>query len=200
MCGRYAFDDIAEIYEARALLEAAANSLGSDALAQVKHGEVFPTENALVVAQSGQGHGPQVMQWGYPLHGSSRPVINARSETLGEKPMFRRSVISKMCLVPCTGFFEWQKKDDGKQKFLIGPEGVRFFYLAGLYSAFGGAQANRFVIVTAPANKAMRQVHHRMPLIVPPGAEEVWLSGNASCGQRVQSVYDLTGAMWLEAV
>ena len=92
MCGRYAFDDIEEIFEVRTILEEAAASLGSDKASKIKTGEVFPSETAAVIAQ---GRGAAAMAWGYPLHSTSRIIINARSETIFEKPMFKKSIAAK---------------------------------------------------------------------------------------------------------
>ena len=174
MCGRYAFDDIEDIFEARTLLEEAAAALGSEKASTVKTGEVFPSDTALVEAQ---GIGASVFKWGYPLHGTSRIIINARSETVFEKPMFSKSIAGQRCLVPCTGFFEWKQTQSGKQKYRINPSGERFFYLAGLFSRFNvdGSPSERFVIITAPANESMEEIHNRQPLIVVKDAKEEWL-------------------------
>jgi putative SOS response-associated peptidase YedK len=112
MCGRYAFTDIEDVYEARRILEEVAQRLGDEVVASVKTGEVCPTDNAVVVAQRPGGSRAEVMRWGYPIGGGL--VINARSETLDEKPAFRRSLGVARCLVPCTGFFEW--KAEGKDR------------------------------------------------------------------------------------
>lgn len=199
MCGRYAFSDIDDIYEARRILEEVAQRLGDEDAASVKTGEVFPTERAAVIAQRPNGTCATVMQWGYPLNG--KLLINARSETLMEKPLFRKSLSGGRCLVPCTGFFEWKGEGRQKQKFLIRPEGVRFFYLAGLFSRFvvDGHTSDRFVIVTAPASEAMREIHPRMPLIVPESDTALWL-GNSRAEESIEIIYSLTNRLELQAV
>lgn len=199
MCGRYAFSDIDEIYEARRILEEVARRLGDEEASVVKTGEVFPTEHAAVVAQEPRGARTDVMQWGYPLNG--KLLINARSETIAEKPLFRKSLMGGKCLVPCTGFFEWKTEGKHKQKFLIRPEGERFFYLAGLFSRFtlDGRAGDRFVIVTAPANEAMREIHPRMPLIVPAGDAGLWLE-NSQVEDVIEKIYGLTSRLEMQAV
>ena len=199
MCGRYAFSDIDEIYEARRILEEVAQRLGEEQAAAVKTGEVFPTERAAVVAQRPGGASADVMRWGYPLNG--KLLINARSETIAEKPLFARSLAGGRCLVPCTGFFEWKAEGKSKQKFLIRPEGTRFFYLAGLHSRFmeDGLANERFVIITAPANDAMKHIHSRMPLIVPSGSAELWLNNNRD-SDIISKIYGLTDRLELQAV
>lgn len=193
MCGRYAFDDTKDIYEARKILEEIASRLGSGA-GSVKTGEVFPSEQAAIVAQtSATEFRPDVMRWGYPVSGANRLVINARSETLLGTNMFRKSVLQKKCLIPCTGFYEWKSEGGAKQKFIIRPKDERFFYLAGLYDSFEqfSDNKNRFVIVTAPANEAMKEIHNRMPLIVPAGHARRWLFEFVS-DESIKKLYGAT--------
>ena len=199
MCGRYAFDDMDEIYEVRALLQEIASKIGSGAAARVKTGEVFPTDAAAVLTRTESGIGPKVMCWGYPLTGTKRSVINARSESMSERPLFRKS---KKCLIPCTGFYEWEKHENGKTKYLITTLASRFFYLAGLYDSFTskGVTTDRFVIVTAPACEHMQKIHCRMPLIVPKGKTEAWLGEYADNAKRIQNISAMTGALNLKAV
>ena len=199
MCGRYAFSDIDEIYEARRILEEVAQRLGDEQAAAVKTGEVFPTEQAVVVAQRPEGARAEAMRWGYPLSG--KLLINARSETITEKPLFARSLGGGRCLVPCTGFFEWKTEGKQKQKYLIRPKGARFFYLAGLYSRFfeNGRESERFVIITAPAIEAMAEVHPRMPLIVPKDLSGLWLE-NRFHAESIHEIYLLTQKLELQAV
>ena len=197
MCGRYSFDDTREIYEVRALLAQLAESVGEQAAASVKLGEVFPTDTAAILAQTQTGHSTAAMDWGFPLHGSKKNIINARSETILEKPMFRNSALTKRCLVPCTGFYEWQKIENRKRKYKIDIKDENFFYLAGLYSMFkiDGEQTLRYVIITAAANDFMKEVHHRMPLIVPKRNIADWLNTTPI---DIDSIYNLAGE--LEAV
>lgn len=202
MCGRYAFDDIKEIYEVRVFLEHVSRNIGAKEAQAVKRGEVFPTETAAVLAQTKDGFSAKAMAWGYPISAAKKHIINARCETLQEKPMFQRSILSKKCLIPCTGFYEWAKLDRGKQKYHITPEGVRFFYLAGLYNSFcvDGEKKERFVIITAPANKDMQKIHSRMPLIVPKRKENVWLRCGANFDESIKDIYSMTNNMSLNAI
>lgn len=196
MCGRYAFDDIEEIYEVRAFLEEAAANVGSEAASQIKTGEVFPSEPCAVIAQ---GVGATAMNWGYPMSNTKRIIINARSETIFSKPMFRGSVINRKCLIPCTGFYEWKKETHGKQKYKINPIGEEFFYLAGIYNTFrtGGVYQKRFVIITAEANKSMQDIHSRMPLIVPKKSVDKWINSKVI---DIDNIYKMTGELNKTAV
>jgi putative SOS response-associated peptidase YedK len=199
MCGRYAFDDIKDIFEARSIIEDIASRLGEDAAQNVKTGEVFPGDNAAVLAQIKDRYESGIMSWGFPKAQSKQLIINARSETVFNINMFRQSVPDRKCLIPCTGFYEW--KSDGKRKIkhIIRPQGESFFYLAGLYSSFfmAGEKNYRFVILTAAANAQMQEIHHRMPLIVPKEYAERWLLSNVT-PESVKRLYELTSALDIE--
>lgn len=105
-------------------------------------------------------------------------VINARGETVQEKAMFRRSFEQRRCVIPAGGFFEWSGKGAGKgkgakEKYLFRETPGEPLYMAGIYNRFGAER--RFVILTTAANKSMRDIHDRMPIILPGGQLEKWL-------------------------
>ena len=177
MCGRYAFDDPKEIFEFRMILEDIADIFGTQATSSLKIGEIFPTETVAVVAQNDNQNQPQPMTWGYPLSGLSRPLINARQETLTEKPMFRGSLKHQKVLIPCTGFFEWKNENKQKIKHKIQLKSSDYFYLGGLYKTFliNNQPTSRFVIITMPANSHMQTIHQRMPLMIHPHDKTSWL-------------------------
>ena len=197
MCGRYAFDDPKEIFEVRMLLEEIAEIFGEQAASSVKTGEVFPTDTAAVLAQNGGGAQAEPMTWGYLLPGTSRPVINARSETLMEKPMFHGSVMSKKLLIPCTGFYEWQTFGKQKIKYHIRIQDSDFFYLAGLYRTYQLRDMvyNRFVIITSPSAGAMQDIHHRMPLMIPKDQKTVWLNAKDNINAIIRTFNDAPVAL-----
>ncbi len=193
MCGRYSFDDLHEIYEVRSIIEDVASRLGEDAAAEVKSGEVFPSEKAAVVTQTEPGLQCSVMSWGYPLSGNSRLIINAKSENIFRLETFRKSLKNKRCLIPCTGFYEWKHEGKNKTKYIIRPNGEDFFYLAGLYDSYQikGEKMDRFVIITAPANTQMKEVHSRMPLIVLKKAAVDWLHSGIDT-TMIKNIYGMS--------
>lgn len=197
MCGRYAFDDVKEIFEARIILEEIAGIFGKEAVKSLKQGEIFPTDIVPVVAETTSGSQAMPMEWGYKMWNSTRRIINARAETLMEKPMFRKSMTHKKCLIPCTGFYEWQKTVNGKQKYHIRPKGENFFYLAGIYNSFNEdtSKVNRFTIITCPANEFMKPIHHRMPLIVLKNNKETWLNFNGDYNLTLSEIYRMTNKL-----
>ena len=110
-------------------------------------------------------------------------LINARAETLAEKPSFRDAFKKRRCLVPATGFYEW-RKDEGKTRktpFLIrAPEGKPLTF-AGLWETWqspGGA-IRSFTIITTSPSAAVAPIHDRMPVIVPQSARQAWLAPGA---------------------
>ncbi|WP_083919488.1 SOS response-associated peptidase [Pontibacter roseus] len=106
-------------------------------------------------------------------------AINARAETLAEKPSFRSLLNSKRCLVPADGFFEWQVTGQGKVPYRILLKNEELFTFAGLWDEWAdkgtGEVLHTFTIITTEANDVVRPIHDRMPVILSPEAEELWL-------------------------
>lgn len=105
--------------------------------------------------------------WGYPGYGGAREIVNARAETVQEKPSFRADFAYRRCVIPAKGFYEWSQK---KEKFYFcgqqqsACQRPAILYLAGIYSNAPGRE--RVAILTTGANAAVRPVHDRMPLIL----------------------------------
>jgi putative SOS response-associated peptidase YedK len=110
-------------------------------------------------------------------------TFNARSETIDTKPAFRESFISRRCLVPVRGFFEWQHIGGRKIPWYISLRDEDIISLAGIWDSWkmkGGVSLNTFSVVTTRANDLMSEIHNtkkRMPVILPAGAEKLWLKG-----------------------
>ncbi|MCI0522304.1 MAG: SOS response-associated peptidase [Bacteroidales bacterium] len=113
-------------------------------------------------------------------------TFNARSETLDVKPAFRDSFVSRRCLVPVRGFFEWQHIGGRKVPWYIRLRDEDIFSLAGVWDSWtisGGVTLNTFSVVTTRANSLMEEIHNtkkRMPVILPSGVEKLWLRGEMS--------------------
>ncbi len=106
-------------------------------------------------------------------------MINARAETVPEKPAFRSAFRQRRCLVVADGFYEWQKQPRGpKQPYFITVAGDRPFAFSGLWerwNAPGGPVVETCAIITAKANDLLRPIHDRMPVILTPEAFDLWL-------------------------
>ena len=113
----------------------------------------------------------------------SRP-INARSETVADKPFFRGAWRHRRALLPADGFYEWQQKPDGRggvlrQPWLFRRRDRQPFWLGGLWDRWIGADGSELdtaVILTTAPNDLLRRVHDRMPVLIPDGLEEAWLA------------------------
>lgn len=148
--------------------------------------EMRPTDQALVI----DGAGPRLMRWGLTVDWSKQPLINARAETLAEKPTFR-PLLEKRCLVPMTAYFEWRRSDDGakskKLKNRIAAGGGADDLMDQLWAFAGLIDGAAFTIITCPPAPAVAHVYNRMPVILDaPGAAR-W----ADAGQGFAQVADL---------
>lgn len=155
-----------------------------------RSGEIFPGDYAPAVTPArdeetsggGEAQDPvHVLRWGFPAK-NGKLVINARAETLSEKPLFRIPFASRRCLIPARGFFEWKDSETGKKriKFYIAPPDSSLIFLAGLYWFFKdkeGVMIPSFTIVTTEANEDIRPIHDRMPVIIGRDDKRTWLYG-----------------------
>jgi putative SOS response-associated peptidase YedK len=106
-------------------------------------------------------------------------MINARVESLTEKPAFRTAARTRRCLVPADGWYEWAKRLDspGKQPYFITPQDGSVLALAGLWEVWGRGEDRLYTctVVTSPAVGALHEIHDRMPLVLPPDRWAAWL-------------------------
>lgn len=109
----------------------------------------------------------------------SKPLINARAETVQEKPSFRGAFKYRRCLVPADGFFEWQKLPDGtKQPWYIYQPNHEPFGMAGIWETYldpDGTEIDTLAILTSATNKTLASLHNRMPVVVGPPNYDRWL-------------------------
>ncbi len=131
------------------------------------------------------------MVWGLIPHWVTTPeqanlirskTYNARIETIHEKPSFRYAARSNRCIIPVTGFFEWQEVNGKKVSWLIKPRADATFSIAGLWNSWTNVETGElidtFTIITQPANELMSQIHNtkkRMPAIVDKDLVKSWL-------------------------
>jgi len=108
-------------------------------------------------------------------------MINARAQTIAEKPSFRVAFRQRRCIVPLSGFIEWQRDGTRKRPFAIYREDRAILSVAGLWDRWAdtdGDEVQTFAVITTEANGFMAPIHGRMPVILEPGDEDAWLSAD----------------------
>lgn len=126
--------------------------------------------------------------WGSPVWGMEvsvgpsrkRLVINARSETVAEKPLFREALAHRRCVLPASGFFEWQRGDGGSTPYYFRPQSDPGILLAGLILEGGTHGDSHVVVLTRSADEWMGEIHHRAPVLIRSELLLQWLAGGHS--------------------
>ena len=180
MCGRFAFYSAAE---------AAAALFGSETdLELAAQYNLAPTDRIPAIWVSGAGERRLgELRWGLVPSWAKDPtignrMINARAETVAEKPAFRAAYQKRRCLIIADGFYEWRKVGSGKTPYFIVQESSEPLAFAGLWEDWTDKETGECLqtatIVTTAANAFMRALHQRMPVIVPPSLAGEWLGGS----------------------
>jgi putative SOS response-associated peptidase YedK len=144
---------------------------------------IAPGQSTIVITHNSPNKG-ELMRWGLipPWAKDVRiafKMINARAETILEKPSYRNPFKTKRCLVPFNCFYEWKQDDKEKTPNLFHDKGNKFLSFAGLYEIAhdaDGKEIKSFTIITTKANQSMGGVHERMPVILSPEEESIWLN------------------------
>jgi putative SOS response-associated peptidase YedK len=105
-------------------------------------------------------------------------LINARGDTVNDKPAFRNAMKRRRCLIPADGFYEWQEEGGRKRPYVVRPRHGGPIAFAGLWECWtgpNGEEVETAAIVTTDANRTLHPIHHRMPVIVAPDAFDFWL-------------------------
>lgn len=151
---------------------------------------IAPGQKILTIVRLDDGaHKAVNLWWGLvPSWAKDRKIgsrmINARAETVGEKPAFRSAYRKRRCLIPATGFYEWKKTDHGKQAYHIGREDRGLFAFAGLWEYWeqGAETLYSCTIITRSAGTLMRPIHPRMPVVIACRHYPLWLDRGAILG------------------
>ncbi len=144
---------------------------------------VAPGQKAGVIINDGENKYVQY-QWGLVPYWAKDPsignkMINARAETIIDKPSFKAAFRSRRCLIPVDGFYEWKKEEKYKVPYFIFQRSETPFSLAGLWETWNGPDENplnTFTIITTDANTLLKELHNRMPVIIPPEKRKMWLN------------------------
>jgi len=177
MCGRYTLRTPVETLVERFEIDEYPSSITPSY-------NIAPTQGvAAVIAENGKRK-LEMLHWGLIPSWAKDPevgnrMINARAETVAEKPSYRKAFKERRCLILADGFYEWQKTDSGKQPFYIRMEDESPFAFAGLWESWqNGREICSCTIITTSPNEVAAQVHNRMPVILPPEDYEMWLDPN----------------------
>ena len=156
--------------------------LGDIELPPLFHGlyNIAPTQTVSVIHTNNSNRAKECI-WGFKNPKSSAVIINARSETLYERPMFKNLFPANRCLIPADGFYEWK----GKQPYYFQTPKKQLFAFAGLW------HNGRCVILTRAADSNMQGIHHRMPIIIEPSRWKKWLTTSTTPSSAFNNPYSL---------
>lgn len=166
MCGRYWIDPMSgEIDEYWQIIRNVAKKQEQYKEKNISTGDVYPTNYILTLgANKENGVSPGITKWGFQGYKKGQVLINAKSETVEEKPTFSKSFFEMRCIIPANGFYEWTSS---KEKYLFTGKS-EVIYLAGIYrmhKTADGITAESTILTTSP-NTSVELIHDRMPLIV----------------------------------
>jgi putative SOS response-associated peptidase YedK len=190
MCGRYVIEGTTELSERFQLRQ-----IPADLFPEWTTYNAAPTQLLPVIVEDEAGEREALpMQWGLVprwRRDDRKGVapINARAETLFEKPMFRNLTKARRCIVPASGFYEWQKRDGRKQPFYLTSDDGELWGFAGLYDLTHDEEndaAGSFTIITTGANALVAPLHERMPVILRREDEEEWVSHDVSDPDQIE--------------
>jgi putative SOS response-associated peptidase YedK len=185
MCGRFTLDPATTFYERFEIINRVEDL--------VPRYNIAPGQDVPVVIRNSPNR-LICMRWGLIPHWAKDErigykMINARAETLTERPAYRGLLGSKRCIVPASGFYEWQETSErGKQPYYIHADAGDYLPFAGLYDIWvnpEGTEVYSFTIITTQPTANLRPIHNRMPAILEPAAEEVWLDPDVTTAQQL---------------
>ena len=182
MCGRYALHADPDVI---------ALQFGVDVPALGPRYNICPGTDVLAVRadRSGARHA-ELLRWGLIPRWAKDPALghrlaNARGESLDERPAFRDAFLGGRCLVPASGYYEWQSAGRIKQPWYLAPTDAALFALAGIAALWHGPRGpvRSVALITTPANALSARIHDRMPLVIAPEDCAAWLDpGNEDRG------------------
>lgn len=140
---------------------------------------IAPTQNVVTLVQRGADREATLMQWGLIPSWSIEPkgIINARTETIAEKPSFSESFQRRRCLIPADGFYEWERHGKISQPYYFQMRDEEPFAFAGIWDQWrtGNNSIISCAIITTTANELLTKIHTRMPVILAPELHDLWL-------------------------
>ena len=156
---------------------------------------IAPSQNIASIRHIGDHNKLDFLKWGLIPSWSKDAThfsINARSETVHEKPTFAHAIKYNRCIIPASGFYEWLPQVDHKQPYYMRLNNSSVMGFAGLWEkwkAEDGSQVETCCILTTAANEIMKPIHDRMPVILQPDDYGLWLSRNVHDPDELQRLY-----------
>ncbi len=175
MCGRYGFSESKRKY----LRERYSLDSDNEINEWIGSYNIAPTQNAPIITKNSP-NSAHLRSFGIKVPWMPRPLINAQSESVANKPTFKTMFRENRCIVPATFFFEWKRTEDGKQPYAFSMKDDDIFSIAGIYNDEG------FVILTCPPNDLMKDIHDRHPMILKKEDEELWLEHDSEEDQLLR--------------
>lgn len=192
MCGRYTVHTEGELIEIREILEMLSMRIYENSFEKnAKAGEMYPSDRTPVLLVRNDEVSLESVRWGFKKWDNKGVIINARSETAGEKGIFKELVSQKRCIVPATGFFEWKHQGEKKSndKYFIRRTDGEMLYMGGLYRQ--GDSDLEFVILTKDADSNVGRIHNRMPLIMNQKQISGWFKGSLTIEELISEQFNL---------
>lgn len=151
---------------------------------------IAPSQQVVIITNHRE---MELVRWGLVPHWAKEAkfggkTINARAESVATKPTYRGPLRSRRCLIPATGFYEWKTIPEGKVPYHIRLKSQEIFGFAGLYDSWTDAEGRELhtcAIITTEANELMAPIHNRMPVIIRPEDEALWLDPEVTDPERV---------------
>jgi putative SOS response-associated peptidase YedK len=147
---------------------------------------IAPSQNVLAIVESGAAREAAFLQWGLIPSWSKdgKGFINARSETIGDKPSFSESYQRRRCLIPADGFYEWQRSGKIAQPYYFQMQNESPFAFAGIWDEWqaNGKAIASCAIITTVANELVASINDRMPVILPTESHDRWLDEESESG------------------
>lgn len=161
---------------------------------------IAPTQMVPIIRKDDGKRVLRVMRWGWEKHWAKQTIINATAEKVPTSRVFKKAFNERRCLVPADGFYEWKTEDGAKQPYRITVNDSAPFAMAGIWETWTaekdgrdfneGDEIEAFIIVTTTPNEAVKKLHNRMPVILPPDIWNGWL--DYSVGEEALRPYSGT--------
>jgi putative SOS response-associated peptidase YedK len=190
MCGRFVQSSAIETILNRYRL------ISYESLKIAPRFNIAPTQSVPVIVREDNTTRYESMRWGLVPHWAkddhgTKPLINARAETVSDKPSFKTPFRRHRCLIPASGFYEWKRNGTQKTPYYIQPADEQPICFAGLWDRWNkqdGSKLHSFSIITTTANEIVKPIHDRMPVILNESDEALWLNTEEHNPEHLQAL------------